>query len=77
MNGGKSENDRPVTDAELERHGFNTGGYDSGPTEEELQLLKDNYCEACKGVSWMEDTDCYEECEGFAEELAELRIEEN
>lgn len=69
-----AHHDQEQYDQAQARH---TGGHDSRPTCEELQLLKDNYCEACKGMWWMEDTGCYETCEGFADELAELRAEEN
>ena len=38
---------------------------------DEIEVIKENCCEACKGVWWMQDSRCYETCEGFAEELKE------
>lgn len=45
------------------------------PTYDEIELIKEGYCEACKGMFFMHETECYEECEGFADELNETRRE--
>lgn len=45
------------------------------PTYDEIELIKEGYCEACKGMFFMHETECYEECEGFADELKEIRGE--
>ena len=46
------------------------------PEEEELhQYLKDHYCEACKGRFYMDETGCYENCEGYQTEAAAIKAE--
>jgi len=45
------------------------------PTYEEIECIREGYCEGCKGVTWIHETGCYEDCEAFAEKLAELRKE--
>jgi len=39
-------------------------------------MTKEGYCEACKGSWYMDDSGCYEECEGFYEAYQELLKEE-
>ena len=46
------------------------------PTEEEIEELKDIHCEACKGRWTVDETGCYNTCEGFAEALQDLRCED-
>lgn len=33
-----------------------------------FQMTKEGYCEACKGSHYMEDSGCYEDCDGFIKE---------
>jgi len=45
------------------------------PTYEELEEMRDSYCEGCKGVFYMCETECWKRCEGFQEELKIIREE--
>ena len=42
------------------------------PTYEELELMRDGYCEGCKGSPF---SGCWERCEGFQGELKSIREE--
>ena len=51
--------------------------YGEPATDEETEFIKENYCEACKGLCGMDyrERDCTKTCDGFAEELERIRIE--
>jgi len=46
---------------------------DKEPTYEELEAMRDGYCDACKGSPF---SSCSERCEGFREELEVMRREQ-
>ena len=44
-------------------------------TFDEIELVKEGLCEACKGEFWMHETGCYEKCEAFQKEAAQIAKE--
>ncbi len=44
--------------------------------EEIFTMTKEGYCEACKGSMYMDETGCYEDCDGFYEAYQEILKEE-
>uniref|UniRef100_A0A6M3IS89 Uncharacterized protein n=1 Tax=viral metagenome TaxID=1070528 RepID=A0A6M3IS89_9ZZZZ len=44
-------------------------------TYREIEDLRLTYCEACKGQVSMLETNCYEDCSGFQDELKYMRKE--
>ena len=44
----------------------------AGLTYEEINLVAEGVCDACKGAHWMHDSGCYEHCGAFQEEAAEV-----
>lgn len=63
------------TEAQNDRAFREYMGEQESPTSEELQEIKESFCEACKGFWWMEEIGCYKACEGFLEELESVRGE--
>lgn len=39
--------------------------------DEAIELMKMEYCEGCKGQFYVNESGCWETCEGFQEDLAE------
>ena len=42
-------------------------------TYDEIELIKQGVCDGCKGLFTLHETECYEQCEPFQEELKEVR----
>jgi hypothetical protein len=42
------------------------------PTYDEIELIKEDVCDGCKGVFHLHETGCYEICEGFQKSYAEM-----
>ena len=36
--------------------------------DEIFQIVREGFCEGCKGSFYAEDSGCYEDCEGFIED---------
>jgi len=44
-------------------------------THEELEDMRNSYCEGCKGFLWIHESGCYEYCDGFQEEFKRQKDE--
>lgn len=44
-------------------------------TYDEIELVRESVCDGCKGVLFIHETECYEKCELFQEELQRARDE--